>query len=114
MPNPNVDRNHGFGRQASDRNRDAGADPDAEGMPDVMDDTTPGMGDVPEPERPSVPAEEPVASTAYGTTQREQAEGEWLDAKLAKEEPEEWAAEDERAGLPAEEAAVRVEQEPPD
>jgi hypothetical protein len=35
-------------------------------------------------------------------------------ATHAKEEPEEWAAADERAGLPAEEAAVREEQEPPD
>ena len=113
MPNPNLDPDRGEPRRGAERNRDPGADPDREGLPEVADDETPGAGNVPEPQQMSVPTEESVASTSYGTTLREQLAGEPLEMRLAHEEPErtETGTQDDR--LAAEEAAMRVEEEPP-
>jgi hypothetical protein len=113
MPNPNLDPERREGRREPERNRDPGADPEREGLPEVADDETPGAGHVPEPQRVTVPTEEPVASTSYGTTMREQVEGEPLELRLAHEEPERPETEDPDDRLAAEEAAMRVEEEPP-
>jgi hypothetical protein len=95
----------------TDRNRDPGADLDSEGVP--ADDRTSAWGDVPDPEVPAAPTDDPVGSTAYGTTEMEQAAGEPLDVKLAREEPDQPAsATGDRTG-PAEEAAVHVVRVPP-
>lgn len=42
-------------------NRDPGASPDDAGIPEVADDMTPGSGDVPEPELPTVPTDQPAS-----------------------------------------------------
>ena len=95
----------------TDRNRDPGADLDAEGVP--ADDRTSELGQVPDPEVPAAPTDEPVGSTAYGTTELEQATGESLDTKLAREEPDQLDTSTEDRTSPAEEAAIHVERVPP-
>ena len=95
-----------------DRNRDPGVDPESAGIPDIAEDLKPpGVDD---PERISVPTDEPVASTAYGTTAEEQRQGESLDQKLAREEADIQEAgsraPDDPATLPAEEAAVHEQE----
>jgi hypothetical protein len=95
----------------ADRNRDAGTDLDTEGIP--ADDRTSGLGQVPDPEVPAAPTDEPVGSAAYGTTEWEQRTGESLDAKFAREEPDEPAVPPADSTGPAEEAAVHVERVPP-
>ncbi|MGH8823746.1 MAG: hypothetical protein ACRDVN_04645 [Jiangellaceae bacterium] len=109
MPNPNLDPDQGEARRGAQRNRDPGADPEREGVPEVADDETPGAGNVPEPQQMTVPTEEPVASTSYGTTLREQVAGEPLEMRLAHEEPERPVTENPDDRLAAEEAAMRVE-----
>jgi hypothetical protein len=113
MPNPNLDPDQGEGKRVPERNRDPGADLEREGLPEVADDETPGAGNVPEPQRVALPTEEPVASTSYGTTELEQVEGEPLETRLAHEEPERPETEGADDRLAAEEAAMRVEEEPP-
>jgi hypothetical protein len=73
-------------------NRDPGASPDDAGIPEVADDMTPGSGDVPEPELPTVPTDQPVAASAHGVTATEHREGSPLDERLAAEEPDELPA----------------------
>lgn len=117
MPNPNLDAYEDL----PERNRDPGADLDAEGIPDIASDQQPEHVD--DPERVSVPTEEPVVSTSWGTTAEEVEEGEGLERKLAREEPDVdgYAQLDDgggdpqdepRDGRPAEEAAMRVVEEP--
>lgn len=72
---------------ADDRNRDPGADLSDAGVP--ADDRTTMGSEVSDPEVPAAPTDEPVGATAYGTTEREQAAGEPLEVKLAREEPDE-------------------------
>jgi hypothetical protein len=110
MPNPNLDPDAGEGMRTPDRNRDPGADPDGQGVPEVADDATPGAGEIPEPEVIAVPTEQPVASTSYGTTALEQAAGEPLETRLAHEEPDHPERGDSRNVRPAEEAAMHVEE----
>ena len=65
------------------------ADPfEEEGLasPDPDQDAKRITGDV--QEEMAVPAERPIASTDYGTTQAEEATDEPLDGRLAREEPE--------------------------
>jgi hypothetical protein len=108
----NIDPDEALAAESdADRNRDPGADLDAEGVP--ADDRAPRVGQVPDPETPAAPTDDPVGSAAFGTTEREQVAGEPLDAKLAQEEPDRPAGPvDDRVG-PAEQAAVHVEQVPP-
>lgn len=103
----NIDPDEALDTLAADRTRDPGADLDAEGVP--ADDRTSALGEVPDPEIPAAPTDEPVGSTAFGTTELEQATGESLDRKLAREEPDvlEVSAEDRTS--PAEQAAVHIE-----
>jgi hypothetical protein len=112
MPNPTLGPDEGVGRRVSERDRDSLADPDSVGIPEVVDDATPGSGNVPEPEVAAVPTEQPVATTSYGTTAWEQAEGEPLETRLAHEEPDRPELGDPRNVRPAEEAAMHVEEPP--
>jgi hypothetical protein len=71
--------------------RDPGADLDGLGMPDIAEDQVPGPADQQsqaEPIRESAPVEAPAGSLEWGTTAWEQAEGEPLDGRLAREEPD--------------------------
>jgi hypothetical protein len=113
MPNPKFDPEQGEARRGAERNRDPGADPEREGLSEIADDEAPGAGNVSEPQQVTVPTEEPVASTSYGTTMREQVAGEPLEMRLAHEDPERPESEDPDDRLAAEEAAMRVEEEPP-
>ena len=86
---------------------------DDEGIPDQLD-PLPGKrasGDGEEGLPP--PDDRPRASVAHGTTEGEQREGEPLDYKLRREEPDATGAGDwsgsERSGRAAEEAAMHVE-----
>ncbi len=91
--------------------RDPGADLDTEGVP--ADDRTSQFGEVPDPEVPAAPTDEPVGATAHGTTAEEQRTGESHDARLAQEQPDEPAQPAADSIGPAEEAAVHVEDVPP-
>ena len=71
--------------------RDPGADLDGLGVPDIAEDQVPGRAGEPspvEPMRESAPVEAPAGSFEWGTTALEQAEGEPLDQRLAREEPD--------------------------
>lgn len=72
---------------ATEYNRDPGADLDEQGIP--ADDRTAMGSEVPDPEIPAAPTDEPVGLTAHGVTEREQATGESHEQKLAREEPDE-------------------------
>lgn len=72
---------------AEDRNLDPGADLSDAGVP--ADDRTALGSEVSDPEVPAAPTDEPVGTTAFGTTAFEQAAGEPLEIKLDREEPDE-------------------------
>lgn len=117
MPNPNRDAYEDL----PERTRDPGAPAEAVGVPDYADDRQPGVdADLDEF---VVPVEEPVVSTSYGTTAAEMEAGEGIERKLAREEPDVGAEDAEGGGWdpveddpddprPAEEAAMRVVEEP--
>lgn len=90
-----------------DHNLDPGADLDEEGIP--ADDRTSMMGDVPEPEQPVAPTDEPVAGSEFGTTEREQVAGERLDDKLAEQRPDEAPADEQRMTRADRTTGVHVE-----
>lgn len=90
-----------------DLNRDPGADLDEQGVP--ADDRTSLGAEVPEPERPVAPTDEPVAAAEFGTTEREQVAGEPLDDKLAEERPDESPDDGRGEARPAETQGVHVE-----
>lgn len=90
--------------------RDPGSDLDLEGVPDVADESTPGTGEVPEPEVPSAPNEAPGAADSYGTTAWEQQHSQGLESRIA-EETDEYDEEDSgEQGSSPEAAAMRVEE----
>jgi hypothetical protein len=62
--------------------------PEDEGLPEVQQDDSPTMALNEDPEFAPLPGERPSASVDYGTTAREQAEGEPLDVRLAREIPD--------------------------
>ncbi|MGH3309229.1 MAG: DUF5709 domain-containing protein [Streptomyces sp.] len=70
-----------------DEPHDPGAEPEDEGMPDLRAES-PEAELASDPERTSIPGDEPVAVERYGTTFAEQVEGESLDEKLSEEEPD--------------------------
>ncbi len=95
-----------------DHSRDPGAEMEEEqGVP--ADDRTSMVGEVPEPEQPAAPADEPVAATAYGTTEWEQEHGAPLDDRLAEEEPDRSPRARRRRMPPEEQVGVHEEGEPP-
>lgn len=57
-------------------------------IPATADDDSPERLRLPEPEEPALPGRRPAGVTAHGTTVSEQLEGESLDEKIAREEPE--------------------------
>lgn len=63
---------------------------DSQGIPDTADDADPERAEYPEPSLQPMPADRPQAVTDHGTTVQEQIEGESLDGRLAREEPEEF------------------------
>ena len=62
--------------------------PEDEGIPDVAQDDSPTMERSEDPEFAPLPGERPGASLDVGTTSLEQAEGESLDGRLAREMPD--------------------------
>jgi len=65
--------------------------PEDEGIPEVSQDDSPTQDRAEDPQFAPVPGDRPGASTDYGTTAREQAEGESLDDRLAREIPDDAA-----------------------
>ena len=59
-----------------------------DGVPDIADDDHPTESLAEDPEFAPVPGERPGASTDFGTTAREQAEGESLSGRLDREVPD--------------------------
>ena len=77
--------------------------PEDEGLPEVSQDDSPTMERAEDPEFAPLPGETAGASTDFGTTALEQAEGESLDGRLARELPDDArdvrpAADPDRAG----------------
>jgi len=97
-----------------DGRRDPGAGVDAEGLPEAADDSTPGTGEVPEPEIPATPNEAPVAAESYGTTVWEQQHPQGIEARLAEEVPEDDVETDRLDRQAPENAALRVDEGEPD
>ncbi len=62
--------------------------PEDEGIPEVAQDDSPTMERAEDPEFAPLPGERPGASVDVGTTSLEQAEGESLDDRLAREMPD--------------------------
>ena len=62
--------------------------PEDEGIPETSQDDSPTMARSEDPEFDPLPGDRPGASADYGTTAREQAEGESLDGRLAREVPD--------------------------
>jgi len=83
--------------------------PEDEGIPEVSQDDSPTIARSEDPEFAPLPGEEPGASADFGTTAREQAEGESLDARLARETPE--GARDVRPSEDPDRAGLQLEQD---
>ena len=62
--------------------------PEDEGLPEVANDDSPTAELAEDPEFAPLPGERPGASVDFGTTAEEQAEGESLDGRLARELPD--------------------------
>ena len=62
--------------------------PEDEGLPEVQQDDFPTSKSAEDPEFAPLPGERPGASADFGTTAEEQAEGESLDGRLAREIPD--------------------------
>ncbi len=62
--------------------------PEDEGLPEVQQDDSPTQERAEDPQFAPLPGETPGASTDFGTTAFEQSEGEPLDGRLAREEPD--------------------------
>jgi hypothetical protein len=62
--------------------------PEDEGIPEVSQDDSPTQERAEDPQFAPVPGERPTAATDFGTTAAEQAEGESLDGRLAREIPD--------------------------
>lgn len=62
--------------------------PEDDGIPEVADDDSPTSAWAEDPEFAPLPGEQPGASTDFGTTSLEQALGESLDGRLAREVPD--------------------------
>ena len=72
---------------------DPGASPESEGLPDLRD-YTPNLPAGQDPELEAVPGDDPAAVNDFGTTPEEIFEGESLDGRFAREEPDPAAAAD--------------------
>ncbi|WP_084963561.1 DUF5709 domain-containing protein [Thermoactinospora rubra] len=84
-----------------------------EGIPDLQDGTPQQQWAV-DPQEAPLPADEPTAVDDYGTTVDEQIQGEPLNSRLDREEPEEqpvFGGGEEPGGMP--EQALEEPEEPP-
>jgi hypothetical protein len=83
--------------------------PEDEGLPEVSQDDSPTMQRAEDPEFAPLPGERPGASVDFGTTAAEQAEGESLDGRLAREIPDD--APDVRPAEDPQRAQAQLEQD---
>ena len=85
--------------------------PEDEGIPEVAQDDSPTQERAEDPQFAPLPGERPNASADFGTTAFEQAEGESLDGRLARELPDD--APDVRPAEDPDRAVGQLEQDPP-
>jgi hypothetical protein len=83
--------------------------PEDEGLPEVSQDDSPTMERAEDPEFAPLPGERPGASADFGTTSLEQAEGESLEGRLAREVPDD--ASQVRAAEDPQRASAQFEQD---
>ena len=83
--------------------------PEDEGLPEVANDDSPTAELAEDPEFAPLPGERPGASIDFGTTSEEQAEGESLDGRLAREIPDD--APDVRPAEDPQRAYAQLEQD---
>jgi hypothetical protein len=83
--------------------------PEDEGLPEVANDDSPTAELAEDPEFAPLPGERPGASVDFGTTAEEQAEGESLDGRLAREIPDD--APDVRPAEDPQRADAQLEQD---
>ena len=83
--------------------------PEDEGIPEVSQDDSPTMARSEDPEFAPLPGERPGSAADFGTTAREQAEGESLDGRLARELPDD--APDVRPAEDPDRAVGQLEQD---
>ena len=83
--------------------------PEDEGLPEVVNDDSPTAELAEDPEFAPLPGERPGASIDFGTTSEEQAEGESLDGRLAREIPDD--APDVRPAEDPQRADAQLEQD---
>jgi hypothetical protein len=83
--------------------------PEDEGLPEVANDDSPTAELAEDPEFAPLPGERPGASADFGTTSFEQAEGESLDGRLAREIPDD--APDVRPAEDPQRASAQLEQD---
>ena len=83
--------------------------PEDEGIPEVAQDDSPTMERAEDPEFAPLPGERAGASADFGTTSLEQAEGESLDGRLAREVPDD--APGVRAAEDPQRASAQFEQD---
>ena len=83
--------------------------PEDEGLPEVANDDSPTSEMAEDPEFAPLPGERPGASVDFGTTAEEQAEGESLDGRLAREIPDD--APDVRPAEDPQRADAQLEQD---
>ncbi|MFL6094813.1 MAG: hypothetical protein ACJ71Y_05140 [Blastococcus sp.] len=83
--------------------------PEDEGLPEVANDDSPTSELAEDPEFAPLPGERPGVSADFGTTSREQAEGESLDGRLGREIPDD--APDVRPAEDPQRAVAQLEQD---
>ena len=83
--------------------------PEDEGVPEVAQDDSPTQERAEDPQFAPLPGERPNASADFGTTALEQAEGESLDGRLARELPDD--APDVRPAEDPDRAVGQLEQD---
>ena len=83
--------------------------PEDDGIPETSQDDFPTQDRAEDPQFAPVPGDRPGASLDFGTTAREQAEGESLDGRLARELPDD--APDVRPAEDPDRAGAQFEQD---
>ena len=83
--------------------------PEDDGIPEVSQDDSPTASRSEDPEFAPLPGERPGSALDFGTTAREQSEGESLDGRLARELPDD--APDVRPAEDPDRAAGQLEQD---
>ena len=83
--------------------------PEDDGIPEVAQDDSPTMQRAEDPEFMAMPGESATATVDFGTTAFEQAEGESLDGRLAREIPDD--APDVRPAEDPSRAGAQLEQD---